>query len=123
MGETQQGTMDAGSAKQFFELKRKYVLEVLDEVIEMAARAGETSELELFEELRRMTDELRGLEAEPAGPRAAERIRPLREEERMVLERALRLTGWNVQEAARRLGIGRATIYRKIERYGLTRGT
>mgnify|MGYP003674173263 CR=1 FL=1 len=40
------------------------------------------------------------------------------EEKRLVL-RALQITDWNVAEAARRLEIGRATIYRKIERYGL----
>jgi transcriptional regulator of acetoin/glycerol metabolism len=39
--------------------------------------------------------------------------------ERRLIVRALELTGWNVQESAKRLGIGRATIYRKIERYGI----
>jgi two-component system response regulator AtoC len=47
-------------------------------------------------------------------------IRPLEEEERRLIERALLLTRWNVKEAAQRLQIGRATIYRKIERYGLS---
>ncbi len=46
-------------------------------------------------------------------------IIPLEDEERRIIQRALDLTGWNVQEAAQRLKIGRATIYRKIERYGL----
>ena len=46
-------------------------------------------------------------------------IVPFEEEERRIILRALELTRWNVQEAAARLGIGRATIYRKIERYGL----
>ena len=35
---------------------------------------------------------------------------------------ALPLTGGKVREAARRLGIGRATIYRKIESYGIKLG-
>lgn len=43
------------------------------------------------------------------------------EEERRIILRALELTSWNVQEAAQRLGIGRATIYRKIDRYDLRR--
>ncbi|MHC4391419.1 MAG: sigma-54-dependent transcriptional regulator [Planctomycetota bacterium] len=46
-------------------------------------------------------------------------IIPFAEAERRLILRALRITEWNVQEAATRLGIGRATIYRKIERYGL----
>jgi len=50
-----------------------------------------------------------------------EAIVPLEEEERRIIRRALELTNWNIQEASRRLRIGRATIYRKIERYGLMR--
>jgi DNA-binding NtrC family response regulator len=50
-----------------------------------------------------------------------ESIVPLEEEERRIIRRALELTNWNIQEASRRLQIGRATIYRKIERYGLMR--
>ena len=33
--------------------------------------------------------------------------------------RALEATGWNIQEASHKLGISRATVYRKLERYGL----
>jgi transcriptional regulator of acetoin/glycerol metabolism len=46
-------------------------------------------------------------------------IRRFEDEERDILLRALRLTGWNVKRAAERLGLGRATLYRKIERYRL----
>lgn len=46
-------------------------------------------------------------------------IVPFVEEERRLILRALQITGWNVQEAANRLKIGRATIYRKIDRYNL----
>ena len=66
--------------------------------------------------------------AEPgagAGRAAAARvedIRPLEDEERRIILRALDATGWNIQEAAARLGISRATIYRKIERYGIAPG-
>jgi DNA-binding NtrC family response regulator len=52
-------------------------------------------------------------------PEKKEAILPLEEEERRIIRRALELTNWNIQEASRRLRIGRATIYRKIERYGL----
>ncbi|MBX3469745.1 MAG: sigma-54-dependent Fis family transcriptional regulator [Planctomycetes bacterium] len=62
----------------------------------------------------------RAAAAEPAAPAGAADIRPLDDEERRVIQRALELTGWNVKEAAERLRIGRATIYRKIERYGLS---
>ena len=54
----------------------------------------------------------------PASAAAGE-VRSLASEERHLIERALQITGWNVAEAARRLEIGRATIYRKIERYAL----
>jgi DNA-binding NtrC family response regulator len=49
----------------------------------------------------------------------ADDIVPLEEEERRIIRRALELTDWDAREASRRLRIGRATIYRKIERYGL----
>ena len=46
-------------------------------------------------------------------------IRRFEDEERDILRRALELTGWNVKRAAERLGLGSATVYRKIDRYGL----
>lgn len=39
--------------------------------------------------------------------------------ERRAIENALRVTSGNVSEAARRLGIGRTTLYRKMVAYGL----
>jgi len=44
---------------------------------------------------------------------------PFIEEERRIILHALRVANWNVQEAAAMLELGRATVYRKIERYGL----
>jgi transcriptional regulator of acetoin/glycerol metabolism len=44
---------------------------------------------------------------------------PFSEEERRIILRALRAAKWNVQDAAARLCLGRATIYRKIELYNL----
>ncbi len=46
-----------------------------------------------------------------------ERILPLEELERRAITHALRVTRGNVTRAARALGIGRATLYRKLERF------
>jgi DNA-binding NtrC family response regulator len=59
-----------------------------------------------------------------AADRAAEdpgedAIRPFEEEEQRLLTRALRATKGNVRRAAQLLGIGRATLYRKIQQYKL----
>lgn len=48
-------------------------------------------------------------------------VRPLKDLEREMMVAALRETRGNVSEAARRLGIGRATFYRRAQRHGLTR--
>lgn len=50
-----------------------------------------------------------------------EKIMPLEEAEKKVLVHALRLSRGNISKAARELGIGRATLYRKIYRYGLVK--
>ncbi len=58
-----------------------------------------------------------------AGPRGAGRGLagvPLHTEtERQVLQEALEAAGWNRSRAARRLGIDRTTLWRKIREYGL----
>jgi DNA-binding NtrC family response regulator len=48
-------------------------------------------------------------------------IRTMDEEERRIVERALRLTAWNIQETAAKLGIGRATLYRRMHAWGIAR--
>lgn len=46
-------------------------------------------------------------------------IRSFEDEEQAILSRALRATKGNVRRAAQLLGIGRATLYRKIQQYKL----
>ncbi len=46
-------------------------------------------------------------------------IRPLKEVEKEVMKRALEATEGNFAEAAMKLQIGRATLYRKVKEYGL----
>ena len=45
------------------------------------------------------------------------KITPLRELEKEVLTQALRLTNYNMSNAASKLGIGRTTLYRKLQKY------
>lgn len=74
-------------------------------------------------ELAARVDELEGGAINAAGSstpfaRPGE-IRPFHQYERDILLHALFTTGWNVKETATRLKIGRATLYRKIDRYDL----
>lgn len=48
-------------------------------------------------------------------------ILPLYEVERRAIKRALDLCNWNRVKAAEALQIGKATIYRKIKQYEITR--
>ncbi len=50
---------------------------------------------------------------------AEDSVVPFEEEEQRILSRALRATKGNVRRAAQLLGIGRATLYRKIQQYKL----
>jgi transcriptional regulator of acetoin/glycerol metabolism len=59
---------------------------------------------------RKMTKTQRGFEVD---------IVPLAEMERQAIIQALLQVGGDKSEAARRLGIGKSTLYRKIKRYGL----
>ena len=43
----------------------------------------------------------------------------LEEMEQKMIMLSLKNNNWNIAEAARELGIGRQTLYRKIERYGI----
>lgn len=59
---------------------------------------------------------------EPVSPLALDdnTIVPLAELERRAIAHALKVTGGNVTRAARALGIGRATMYRKLDRFKMT---
>jgi len=46
-------------------------------------------------------------------------ILTLDEEEKRIILRTLSLTGGNISDAARRLGVHRSTLHRKMTRYGL----
>ena len=48
-------------------------------------------------------------------------IIPLVDEERKVISRALGRGGWKVPDVAKRLGMSRATLYRKIRKLGIQR--
>jgi two-component system, repressor protein LuxO len=54
-------------------------------------------------------------------PRARDELRPFWQIERDAIQRALDLCEGNVQEVARRMEISAATLYRKIEKYGLVK--
>lgn len=58
--------------------------------------------------------------AAPAPSVEGDQIVPLDELERRAIVHALRVTGGNVTRAARALGIGRATMYRKLERFRIS---
>ena len=49
-------------------------------------------------------------------------VLPLAEVERQALAHALEASGNNVTEAARALGLGRATLYRKLKKFDLLAG-
>ncbi len=53
------------------------------------------------------------------GVRAVAYLKPVSELEKDAIELALRTTKWNKEEAARRLGISRASIYMKVKKFGL----
>jgi Nif-specific regulatory protein len=55
----------------------------------------------------------------PAIDEGEARVQPLGHLEKSAIQRALRACGGNRDEAARRLGISRATLFRKLKRLGL----
>lgn len=57
----------------------------------------------------------------PASPPSSSRGGRMEALERSAIESTLAECGWNQTEAARRLGMGRTTLYRKLKKYGLAR--
>ena len=55
----------------------------------------------------------------PADPEPGE-LRPIDQVEYQAIAEALASAGGNVKEAAQRLGLGQATVYRKIKKYGIS---
>ncbi len=54
-----------------------------------------------------------------AAPEPVDQVRTLEEIERQAIAEALARNGGNLSETGRQLGIGRTTLYRKLDRYGL----
>lgn len=73
-------------------------------------------------ERHRLLERIRGLEAAatPGGEAGDSHLRVIDRVEKGAIVGALRSVGGNVREAARLLGYGQATVYRKIKRYGIT---
>jgi DNA-binding NtrC family response regulator len=132
----------AGRFLQRFALKyRKSVRGFTEDALEVLMRydwPGNVRQLEnLVERLVILaTDGLIGSEALPREVRTSERtltfpklaaaepspeagLRPIEQLEKQAILDALSTTRGNVREAARLLGCGQATVYRKIKRYGI----
>ena len=60
-----------------------------------------------------------GSQAATGGPTDTTVILPLDEVERRAIAHALKVTDNNISDAARALGIGRSTLYRKLKEYNL----
>jgi len=90
---------------------------------------GRSSSGDMFEslegpELDRLLDALRGIEVAVLSEMRMKGVtsaapRGLKETEADTIKKALNLHHWNITEAARSLGIGRNTLYRKIKQFKL----
>ena len=94
----------------------------LESVVHRAMLATGGGELEL----RHLAAEVRGQGAprgagaradEPGPPSQPPSVMPMRELERRAIKRALEASGGSVEKAAKLLGIGRATLYRRLAHY------
>ena len=83
-----------------------------------ARRAGDATPRRADETAGRRADETAAML-----PERAEEIATLEDVERRHVLRAVELCGGNLSEAARRLGVGRSTLYRKLEGWGVAAST
>ena len=89
----------------------------IENVIERAIIMAEEGESIEREDLPR---ELAEPASGPPSTAADEPMQPVRDAEREVLLRALREANWNRSLAAKKLGIGRRTLYDKLARHGIS---
>jgi transcriptional regulator with PAS, ATPase and Fis domain len=94
----------------------------LENLVERLAILGKGPTIELDEvkaELPRSSVVDRPADPTAAAPTAEETLSPMDRMERDAIAEALAITSGNVREAASRLGLGQATVYRKIKKYKL----
>ena len=89
------------------------VVELREAIVAAARQAGGRAQVEVADlpEAVRVRGDAEAVRV-PVGT-------PLREAERMLIEATLRATGYKKEAAAKTLGIGLRTLYRKLEAYGL----
>lgn len=107
----------------FFEALVRYAwpgnVRELENVVHRAMLASDDGELSAMQ----LPSDLREPQRTPTGdifrddPMPEGEVLPMRELERRAIKRALRLTGGSVERAARLLGMGRATLYRRLASY------
>ncbi len=105
-----------------------FVARPLDRTVLLGAVARAAERRILSNNVRRLERELAKTRADLDQPSAEVGGNPdpladvldLRELERRAISRALKRAGGSMTRAAKLLGIGRATIYRKLAAYGLT---
>ena len=91
-----------------------------ESLFDAASRKGHTQELPLWSGLRLQTQALRAGSSAPAFPsdamahRSGNAAKPLKDVQTEMIREAVNQARGNVAEAARALGISRATVYRKL---------
>jgi len=71
--------------------------------------------------LSQMREQLSSGRARAASDPLADERRRLRHGEKLLYQRALEITSWNVSQAAKLVGISRASLYRKLSKLGIQR--
>ena len=92
---------------------------VIERAVLLETSAGTLEANSLPPEIHLSRKQYRILSSQGEEPTVTE-VLPLEEVEKRALIRALKATGNNIRQTARVLGINRATVYRKLEKYSLT---